>query len=103
MPRKSKKKPALKGLEALSTEEEIGLIKTLSRFSSILVDSLKNYKPHVVANYLYSIASMFNEYYHKTKIIGTKEEAQRLALVMALCTVMQNGLSLLGIEVPERM
>lgn len=101
--KKSKKKPALKGLEALSTKEEIGLIKALSRFSSILVDSLKNYKPHVVANYLYSIASMFNEYYHKTKIIGTKEEAQRLALVLALCTVMQNGLSLLGIEVPERM
>jgi arginyl-tRNA synthetase len=101
--RKSKKKPTKAGLDVLNTKEEVEIIKSLSIFSSILRDSLKTCKPHVVANYLYALASQFNEYYHKTKIIGSKGESQRLALVLAVRTVMENGLQLLGIEIPEKM
>ncbi|MBI5347671.1 MAG: arginine--tRNA ligase, partial [Candidatus Aenigmarchaeota archaeon] len=63
----------------------------------------RDMKPHSVAAYLHELASMFNEYYHAEKVIGSPEEKARLALVSAFAQVMRNGLSLLGITPLEAM
>ena len=98
---KSKKKPSAKPCIREDRENEI--IKILSKFPSVLQDSAKDCKPHYIAGYLNALAAKFNEYYHTTKIIGSKEESQRLALVLSVSTVITTGLKLLGIEVPKKM
>lgn len=97
----SKKKP--KFLHVLKEKEETEIIKQLSFFSGVIENSARDLKPHYIANYLFALASKFNEYYHKTKIIGSSEEESRLALVFAVVNVMTRGLALLGIEVPDEM
>ncbi|MBS3074256.1 arginine--tRNA ligase, partial [Candidatus Pacearchaeota archaeon] len=60
-------------------------------------------KPNYIANYLFELATMFNEYYHKEHVIGSKNEFARLQLVEAVRIVLGNGLKLLGIEPLEEM
>ncbi len=100
---KSKKKPKTEKLEQLKEPLENKLIKQLSRFSAIIKKSADQYQPNLIASYLIELASTFNEYYHNTKVIGTPQEAQRLALVQATAGVIKNGLNLLGIETMEKM
>ncbi|MBI3190523.1 arginine--tRNA ligase, partial [archaeon] len=100
---KSKKRPSLTKIDKLQEKNEHEIIKALSKFPSVIADSAKDYKPHYIANYLNTLAAKFNEYYHTTKIINSKEEAQRLALVFSVATVIKTGLGLLCIEVPKKM
>jgi len=86
-----------------TTEDEAKIAKELALFPGVVEDACRDCQPHYIANYLYRLASQFNEYYHKTRIIGTREEGQRLVLVLSVFTVLKTGLSLLGIEVPEKM
>lgn len=100
---KSRKKPATKDLDKLNEKEETALAKHLSVFGDVLNDVIRDYKPHYLANYLFSLAAMFNEYYHKTKVIDSPVEEQRLSLVLSVYTVLKIGLRLLGVEVPDEM
>jgi arginyl-tRNA synthetase len=59
--------------------------------------------PQLVLNYLLKLAGAFNAYYANNKIIGSPEEASRLALTAAVRQVLANGLWLLGIAAPEQM
>ncbi len=99
--RKSCKKISKK--PKLSQNIEFGIIKKLSQFNDIVRKSSDEYKPNILANYLFELASMFNEFYHSVKVIGEKEEQDRLALVVAVMHVIENGCRLLGIEVLKEM
>lgn len=98
--RKSKKKPKT---DKLTEKKEFEIIKKMSQFSDVIKKSAEDYKPHYLANYLFDLATMFNEYYHTTRIIDSDNEEARLALVKAITIVLKNGLNLLGIEAPEEM
>lgn len=98
--RKAKKKPRI---GKLNEEKEISLIKQLSEFPPIIKKCVKELKPHHLAGYLFSLASEFNEYYQSVRIIGSKDEEARLALVSAMVTVLKSGMLLLGIEPLEKM
>ncbi|MAH42903.1 arginine--tRNA ligase [archaeon] len=100
---KSKKKPSLENLENLTDELENKLIKQLALFPSTLKKSAEQEQINVIASYLNELASTFNEYYHNTKVIGTKEEEQRLALVQVVAQTLKNAMNLLGIETMEKM
>ncbi len=100
---KSRKRYSTKNLDVLVNKNEAEIVKMLSKFFDTVINSHNDYKPHYIANYLNNLAAKFNEYYHNTKIIGSKEEQQRLALVFCVGTVLTTGLRLLGIEVPEKM
>ncbi len=77
--------------------------KLLERFPSVVNRAAIEYAPHYVASYLYELASAFNSYYAQNKIIGSADESAQLAFVAATAQVLKNGLSLLGIPVPEKM
>jgi arginyl-tRNA synthetase len=98
--RKGKKKPKI---EKLTEEKEFEIIKKLSKFSDIIKKSVQDYKPNYIATYLFDLATLFNEYYHETRVIGSKNEEARLALVKSVIIVLENGLKLLGIEAPKEM
>ncbi len=96
--RKSRKKPS-----AGKITEGVGITKKLSEFPSVIEKSANEYKPHYLANYLFELATAFNEFYHAKQVIGSKNEPQLLALVGAVSIVLSNGLQLLGIKPLERM
>ena len=75
-------------------------------FNTVILNSAENYKPASVCTYLYDTAKKFNNFYHDCPI-GNVDNIElrkaRLALSAGVGLVLVNGLSLLGIPVPERM
>ncbi|MGA3292313.1 MAG: arginine--tRNA ligase [Candidatus Microgenomates bacterium] len=84
-------------------EEEFLILRSLTRFSEVIETAAKTYSPNILCNYLYELASKYNGFYNKDKIIGGENEDFRLALTQATGIVLKNGLKILGIETPERM
>lgn len=94
----------------ISSVEPVGwqttlIEKLLERFPSVLERSAVEYAPHYLVTYLTNLASEFNSFYAKEKIIDSenKNSSYRLAIVRAFVSVMTSGLHLLGISVPDRM
>ena len=93
--------PAVKNVDGTVTTLE----RKITRFPEVAARAADERAPHHIATYLTDLASEFNSYYATTKI-ADKENVHsgfRLALTQSLAIVMQNGLHLLGIEVPEKM
>ena len=92
-------------LSLLKEKEEDELIKALSNFPEIISKATEELRPHLIANYAYSLAQQFNEYYHKHNILKADEKVKdaRLLLISAVRQVLKNGLNLLGIDVLEKM
>ncbi|MFH1447271.1 MAG: arginine--tRNA ligase [Candidatus Micrarchaeota archaeon] len=89
----------------LTGTEEVVLGKLLSRFSSIVAKSAREYRPHYIAEYALDIATVFNRFYKSSPVLkaeGNLRDA-RLGLVNTTKIVLRNALSLLGIDAPERM
>ncbi|KKR86065.1 MAG: Arginine-tRNA ligase, partial [Candidatus Woesebacteria bacterium GW2011_GWB1_41_10] len=68
------------------------------------------YSPNILCNYLYDLASKFNTFYNKCRILPADTTRQvsadftwRVKLTAATGRVLKTGLNLLGIEAPERM
>lgn len=99
---KSKKRKSKISTISLSSNE-LSLIKELSKFPEVVKNSYNNLSPSIIANYAHELSQKFNEFYHANKVIGSKEESFRLALVEAFSIVLKNSLSLLGINVIEKM
>ena len=87
------------------SESVHGLEKILYRFPEIVERSAREYEPHYITTYLTELAGLFNNYYANNQIIAAedKDSPYKIALTHAFEIVMRNGLSLLGIQVPERM
>ena len=87
-------------------EKETQLIQLLSTLPSVIEQAGSEYSPSLIANYAYEVAKNFNGFYHDFSIL--KEENvniknMRLILARSTAKVIQTSLSLLGMEVPERM
>jgi len=85
------------------TDREIELVKSILRFPGIVQEAGKQMNPSLIATYSFMLAKIFNEFYHKDKVLGDKHEAFRLMLVNSFRTTLKNALHLLGIEVMEEM
>ncbi len=85
------------------TDKEKQLIVYLAKFPEIVSAAYIAFAPNLVANYAYQLAQSFNEFYHTHQVIGSSEEAFRLQLVEASSQVLKNALTLLGIEVLQKM
>ena len=103
--RKYTKKIILPKLIVL-TDKEKSIIKQLTIFASIIQESANSYNPALVANYVYDLVKSFNNYYQTTPIItaDTNELINfRLALSLKIGEVIKTSMSLLGVNVPNRM
>jgi arginyl-tRNA synthetase len=89
----------------LKTPSEEQLIKTLAAFPAKIEEAMNGCRPNVIANYAYSVASDFNQFYRDCPVVksGSDTIKSRLALVQATKITLQNALQLLGIDVPEEM
>ena len=86
--------------------KEIRIIKSLDQFPGKIAEAGAAYSPAIIANYSYDLAKEFNQYYHDTPIL--KEEdgkllRYRLMLIDKVARVLVKAMSVLGIELPERM
>jgi len=92
---------------SLSTQpEEVALIKELSKFPYIVRMASEDLAPQRIARYSYNLATIFNAFYEKCRVIGAKPESlerTRLQLVDCSRIVLKNCLALLGIDTPDRM
>ncbi|MBA3733454.1 arginine--tRNA ligase [Patescibacteria group bacterium] len=81
------------------------LERLLERFPNVLSRAGKEYAPHHIVTYLIDLAGEFNSFYANHKIIDKEDSTSsyRLALTKAFTQVMESGLNLLGIKVPEKM
>ena len=90
----------------LTQPEEISLIKALSKFPYVVRIASESLSPQRVARYSYDLATVFNVFYEKCRVIGTKPESleqARLKLVDCTRIALKNSLMLLGIDTPDRM
>lgn len=92
-------------LNLLDAVEEINLIKILDTFKANVEKSAQTLHPHVIFTYLMSLAAAFHGYYNRHKVITDNRELTlaRLSLVLGVKKVIRNGLTLLGVNAPERM
>ena len=89
----------------ISEPAELALAKKLLQFGEVLPQVLEDYRPNVLANYLYELASTFHTFFEACPVLKSEggTRASRLALCDTTARLLREGLALLGIEVPERM
>ena len=92
-------------LARLDNEHEIALMTELARYPEIVEAAAANLEPHLVAQYLRELANALHTYYHAHQFIVDDADLRdaRLALVVAMRQVLENGLDLLGVSAPESM
>ena len=84
-------------------EWEKKLIKKFMEYPEVLGEAVENLAPHLVANFLFEIAQEFSRFYEHCRVVGDENETERLKLVKVFKEIMEHGLGLLGIVVPEEM
>ena len=89
----------------LSELAEINLAKRVCQFAEMVPQVLNGFRPNILANYLFELANSFHGFYEACPVLKSEEPARgsRLALCDLTARVLQRGLDLLGIKVPERM
>ena len=89
----------------LNSKETYTILNKLIEFEDIVISSAKKESPHIIANYIYDLATLFHSYYAKDKIITEDEKSteEKINLLLAIQIVIQNALDLLGIIPREEM
>jgi arginyl-tRNA synthetase len=88
------------------TPHEIELIEQMSRLPGVVQQAAEEYRPLVVASYVFELANAFHSFYHSVPVLQAEEPSvreARLRLVIAAKQVLANALQLLGITAPEVM
>jgi arginyl-tRNA synthetase len=87
-------------------EKEIELVQKMNEFGTAVAQAGADYSPSGIANYCYELTKEFNQFYHDYSILNADsadEKTVRLILAKNVAKIIKNGMTLLGIEVPERM
>lgn len=95
-----------KAFETELADKEISLIQKLQGFEAAVRQAGQDYNPSCIANYCYELVKEYNQFYHDFSVLKEEDKTKqqvRLMLSAAVGQVIKNGMSLLGIEVPERM
>ena len=95
--------PEIPNLEA---PEERALAIKLLQFGEIVPLVLEDFRPNLLANYLYDLAITFHSFYETCPVLkadGAERRSSRLVLCDVTARVLSMGLGLLGINCPERM
>jgi len=89
----------------LGEPAEFDLAKRLGQFAEIVPQVLNDFRPNILANYLFELANDFHTFYEACPVLKAEEpvRSSRLALCDLTGRVLQRGLKLLGIDVPEKM
>jgi arginyl-tRNA synthetase len=87
-------------------KHEIELIEQISRFPQTVQQAANEYRPLVMAQYAYDLATAFHSFYHAVPVLQSEDEKvknARLGLVAAAKQTIANALKLLDIQAPDVM
>lgn len=90
----------------LTEPSEMSLALHLVRFEEMLHQSMQDYTPNLITEYLYELSKLFSSFYDQCSVLSaatSEEAASRLKLSALVAKTLQVGLELLGIGVVERM
>lgn len=89
----------------LSDDASMDICKLLEGFPEKIKEAANKLEPYIVTRQLVAIAQAFNKFYHDNPILSSEDDLKqaRLAVVVAVKTVLKEGLCLLGIHAPEQM
>ncbi|MFH0765728.1 MAG: arginine--tRNA ligase [Calditrichota bacterium] len=92
-------------LALLGEAEELDLLRVLARFPWTLTAVARRVDPHPLTGYLIELARAFHLFYTRHRVIGADDSLScaRLALSRGAAEVIRSGLSLIGVEAPEKM
>lgn len=90
---------------AIEADAEVHLARMLVRFGETVPTLLDDFRPNLLANYLLELAKAFHSFFEACPVLKSEGDTQntRLALCDLTSRVLEKGLGLLGIDVPERM
>ena len=90
---------------SIEADAEVHLARMLVRFGETVPILLDDFRPNLLANYLLELAKAFHSFFEACPVLKSEGDTQntRLALCELTSQVLEKGLGLLGIEVPERM
>ncbi len=99
-------KPEINDINFNISTTEKNLIKTLRDFKNIIAQAAEELDPSVIANYVYELTKLFNQFYQEVPVLKEENNALklfRLAFAFLTLNVVKASMSLLGINVPEKM
>lgn len=92
-------------VEKINDKDSQKIINQLYNFNSILKNVTEKEEPSILARYLVDLAQNFSSFYNNCHVITEDKEMQdaRLYITYMVKTVLEKGINLLGIQVPEKM
>ena len=89
----------------MNNELAYTIMNKLLEFEDVIISAARNGYPHLVANYLYELASLFHSYYAAEKIVTDDDiyTSERIALLAAIKIVINNAANMLGLILREEM
>lgn len=87
-------------------EREKDIIKHLLDYPAVIQQAAEQHSPALIANYSYDLVKLFNSFYQNISILGEENVALRdfrINLAKEVSRILQQSMSLLGIELPSRM
>jgi len=93
-------------LSLINSEDEIKLLKTLSRFPEEVLNSSSTFEPHKIITFLNEVAENFHRFYHNNRVLDPENKelsVVRLMVCLSAKQVLKNGFNIIGISAPERM
>ena len=103
--RRADESPNLSAKIILSAPPERALGLKLLQYGEIVPTVLEEFRPNILANYLYELANTFHSFYEACPVLKAEPglRASRLLLSDLTARILSHGLGLLGIRCPERM
>lgn len=96
-------------LDLLVHEREIDLLSALAKFPEVVASAAQLLQPHRICRYLEELAGIYHRFYNDCRVLPVGEEKVsevhqiRVTLSLATAQVIKNGLTLIGVDAPERM
>ena len=103
-----RKAPVKESIDLVTSidKREKDIIKNLLDYPAVVQQAAGQHSPALIANYSYDLVKLFNSFYQNISILGEENEAQRdfrIDLAKEVSQILQQSMSLLGIELPSRM
>lgn len=89
----------------LSEECELDLIKKMEGYHELIRQAARERAPHRIARYAYELSGLFHRFYRECRILGEADARvqARLALILAVQSVLVHAMTILGVSAPEHM
>ncbi len=87
------------------SEIEVEITLLLAKFEQVVKEAATKRLPHIIANYLYDLATLYHRYYNQEKVFTDNEQmiSDKINIASSIKQVLKNGLDLLGIEAKNQM